>query len=430
MMEKIAGLFEWLGLVGAVSAFFAFLLFYGLIHYLSKWSWRYLDRIRKDPVPLIVGLCAAILTFYFVEQHRLLTNGDVHEEVVKSIVQFLLLIILGGAVTAIYQARLREREDAERQRAERVTITEHDRQVLTVMRDNLISAYHRVKRVRRLLRARLEYPEGKTGPRFVPKLEYDEQMEQVIDALLEFESILRQIYGNVPLFGKDSGLGGCLDDIEKHLKGTVKEYREKLWKFDGNPPRMNLEELPKLQLFLGLETRDDASESPPDVGAKHRFKEQFKTAIRYLQKEINKLTRRINRTGSVLWVDDKPQNNSYEISWLEDNGYEVTKVPSTDEAKEFLKGLKPMLIISNMSRIEKGELNPEAGLELLKEVGESNDVYIYTSYGTVSKYQEKVQPLAKGITNSRLTLLKSIDECAEEVEKIDQPTPTKEKTVP
>jgi hypothetical protein len=35
-----------------------------------------------------------------------------------------------------------------------------------------------------------------------------------------------------------------------------------------------------------------------------------------------------------------------------------------------------------------------------------------------------------GITSSRLTLLKTIDECAQEVEKMDQPSPTIEKAVP
>lgn len=109
---------------GVVGALLAFVLFYGLVHYLPRRSERFVDHIRRDPVPLIVGLCAAILAFYFFAGENLSDEADIHKAVVSSIAQLLLLIILGGAVTAIYQVRLQAREDAERQRAERVAITE------------------------------------------------------------------------------------------------------------------------------------------------------------------------------------------------------------------------------------------------------------------------------------------------------------------
>ena len=431
MIGKIADPFTslgWPGLVGA--SIIAFVLSYWLIHHLLRRKGRFLDRIRQDPVPLIVGLGAAILIFYFFERNLL--KSGFHSEMVNAIVQLLLLIVLGGAVTALYQERLQKREDAERHRAERVAITERDRLTLMAMRDNLIAAYNRVKRVRRLLRARLEYPGGDDGPRFVPKSEYNEQMEHVIDAELEFESILRQIEGNVPLFGNDSRLDGCLDDIEEHLTCTVKEYRKQLRNFDGNPPRMNLEKLPKLELFLGLKSPDNATGEAPEKESKHHFRDQFRTAIRYLQKEINKLARRINRTGSILWVADKWEKYSYEIERLEEDGFEVKKARSTGDAVNLLdKGMSPILIISNMGRIEEDGHNPRAGLDLLEKVGGENPVYIYASYASVSRYREEVHPLGgKGITDSRLRLLRTIDECAEEVERIDHTIPGTEETVP
>jgi hypothetical protein len=443
MIDNITGFLSSPPWPSLVSALFVLVVFYWLIQSLSRWSGRSLDRVREDPVPLIVGLCAAILAYYFYEEDHL-AQTNVHFEVVKSIVQFLLLIILGGAVTTIYQTRLQRREDAERHRAERVAITERDKLVLTVIRDDLVSAYNKVKRVRRLLRARLEHPDGKSGVRFVPKSEYNKQMEQVIDAELEFESILRQIEGNVPLFGNvsrldndsgienDSGVDGCLKDIKKHLSATVKEFRRELRNFDGNPPRMNLDKLPRLALFLGLKNRDNEVEAQPEDGSKDHFRDQFRTAIRYLQKEINKLARRINRTGTILWVDDSPGRNSYEIGRLEEDGYDVTIAKTTDEAEKYLtKRLKPMLIISNMGRIENGKFNPEAGMDLLKKVGEENPVYIYASYSAVCKYGKEVEPLGgKGISDSRLLLLRTIDECAEQVEKTDHTMPDTEEAVP
>lgn len=432
LIKNIAVFFAslgWPGLVGA--SIIAFVLFYWLIHHFLRRPGRLLDKVRQDPVPLIVGLCAAILVFYFFE--RKLIESGFHAEMVNAIVQFLLLIVLGGAVTALYQARLQKREDAERHRAERVAITERDKLTLMAMRDNLIAAYNRVKRVRRLLRARLEYPQGDDGPRLVPKSEYNQQMEQVIDAELEFESILRQIEGNVPLFGNDSRLDGCLDEIERHLTDTVKEFRRELRNFEGDPPRLNLEKLPKLERFLGLKSRDNATGEAPEKESKNHFRDQFRTAIRYLQKEINKLTRRINRTGSILWVADKWEKYIYEIKRLEEDGYEVKKARSTGDAVGLLdKGFNPMLIITNMGRTEDEIYNPTAGLELAKEVGgEKNDVYIYASYASVNRYREEVKPdVCKGIMDSRLRLLRTIDECAEEVERKALTTPGPEETVP
>jgi CheY-like chemotaxis protein len=408
----------------------AFLFFFWLIRYLLKPSGTVIDRIKEHTVPLILGTCAAILTFYVVEQ-RLLVEPGIHAELVKTIIQFLFLILLGGAVTTMHQARLHGRAEEERGRADRAVITERDRLLLLAMHDNLVSAYSRAKRVRRLLRARLEFPDGDTGPCYVLKSVYNEQMEQLIDAELEFEAILRQIASNVPLFGKDCRLDGCLDDIEKSLTETVKEFRMELRNFKGTPARMNLEKLPELESFLGLEQGDGSVENPPDGVSKRRFKEQFRTAIQYLNREINKRARRVNRTGSLLWVDDKPASNRYTVGRLEEEGYEVTIARSTGEAEVHLNGgFRPMLIISDMRRFEDGKLNPEAGLDMLKRLGEGIPVYFYGSYESVIEYREEVERAGgKGITDSRLQLFSFIEKCADDVERIDQPVAGAETTV-
>ena len=83
-----------------------------------------------------------------------------------------------------------------------------------------------------------------------------------------------------------------------------------------------------------------------------------------------------------------------------------------------------------MSRKENGKFSPEAGLDLLKEVGTHNHVYFYTRYVMVSKYRGEVETHGgKGITDSRLQLLRIVDERAEELERPDQSNPAIENSV-
>lgn len=408
-------------LLALLAALLAAAAAYFLVRYLVGNSGRLAAAIKQNPIPIIVAACVLVLVYYAVD--GTLADASVHVEVVSVVVQFLFLIVLGGAVTALYQARLQHQASEERRTSERANITDRDRQILLAMHDDLVSAYNKAKRARRLMRARLEYPRGDAStPAYVPKSVYDDQMEALIDAELDFESILRRIDSNVPLFGRDSKLDGSLDVIEGHLTQTVKEYRRDLRNFEGDPPQKRLDELPRLEAFLGLAPlAKDATEGQDD-GSRRRFKDHFNEAIQYLRIEIGKRARRINRTGSILWVDDNPKNNGYEIDQLAEDGYEVTTVRSTRQAeKKLAGGLKPMLIISDMGRVEGDVFNPQAGLDLLKKIRDI-PVYHYVSYEAVRKYGDAVMEAGgKGITDSRLQLFRFIDDCADAVEAGDEP---------
>ena len=407
----------WFSVQGLVVALAAGIVVFLITRRLVGSSGRLFAIIKEDPIPIIVGVCAAILAYYAAQ--RTLLGSGVHVEVVSIVVQFLFLIVLGGAVTALYQARLQRRAEEASARSARAEITERDRLMLVDMHDDLVSAYNKAKRARRLMRARLEYPSGDSGPPYVPKSVYDDQMEALIDAELDFESLLRRIESNVPLFGKESRLDGYLDDIEMHLTETVMEFRRELRNFEGDPPRRRLETLPRLEAFLGLARGDGETE---DDAEKRRFKDLFKDAIQYLRTEINKRARRINRTGSILWVDDHPRNNRYEIDQLGEDGYEVAIARSTQQAVTMLSdGLKPMLVISDMGRTEGEAFNPTAGLDLLGRTG-GIPVLFYTSPEALTRYRDQVtEGGGTGITDSRLQLFRLIDECADAVEAGKRP---------
>ncbi|MBE7414523.1 MAG: response regulator [Deltaproteobacteria bacterium] len=68
---------------------------------------------------------------------------------------------------------------------------------------------------------------------------------------------------------------------------------------------------------------------------------------------------------TILWVDDNPANNTYEVNLLHRLGARIKQVTTTEEAlaarsKEYFN-----LIISDIKRVEKGVANQTAGYELL-----------------------------------------------------------------
>lgn len=93
--------------------------------------------------------------------------------------------------------------------------------------------------------------------------------------------------------------------------------------------------------------------------------------------------------GPVLWVDDKPSANAFEIAQLESMGVPVIKATSTAAAMEAL-GRQPQVraIISDMGRNENGVYHGKAGIELLTHVRSAGIDAPYVVY-TTAKYAQR-----------------------------------------
>lgn len=116
----------------------------------------------------------------------------------------------------------------------------------------------------------------------------------------------------------------------------------------------------------------------------------------------------------ILWVDDNPENNAYEIAALRDEGMEIRQVISTDEALGVLLSgrFDADAIISDMGREERGEYHPTAGLMLINAIRKSEiqgPVFIYTNARSAAKYKKRVLAVGgNGITSSPVELFEMI----------------------
>lgn len=120
------------------------------------------------------------------------------------------------------------------------------------------------------------------------------------------------------------------------------------------------------------------------------------------------------RGRTILWVDDRPDANALESAKFKDDGYDVIRSPSTNDAIGRLSaGLQPSIIISDMGRVEDGVLISDAGLRLLKSVRESGNsvpFFFYTSSHSAQRLGQRAKDEgANGITSSPLQLSRLIE---------------------
>ncbi len=251
-------------------------------------------RSRISRVPrtawtlFVVGGAGAIATLVLAARADRL--GDLADETYG----FFLFVMVGGGVTWLVQRHLQMREERRLRRSKNQEIGEEEQRLLLQTYTELLTAYNKAKRVRRLLRARvLHAPEDRARPeeQLIDAAEYDEQLETLIGAQLEFESIKRRIEGNKSLFSDYPELGYHLDVIKSYLHETIEEYEDRRTDFSGDPPRLSVSELPELLNFLGP--------YGPEPEYWREFKRPFRSALSILKLAVGDRTEYVSQPLGV-----------------------------------------------------------------------------------------------------------------------------------
>jgi CheY-like chemotaxis protein len=106
----------------------------------------------------------------------------------------------------------------------------------------------------------------------------------------------------------------------------------------------------------------------------------------------------VARLRRVLWVDDHPENNAYEVAALRGRGVQILSAKSTSEAEGIVASGDPIdVIVTDMGREEDGDFRPDAGLQLIEHLRGRDvtaPVVVYTSAPTLARV--RAQALAAG----------------------------------
>jgi hypothetical protein len=211
-------------------------------------------------VLLITLTCLALAGAAAFIIWRSSVEGFLGSEVFKLTYQFLLITVVGGAVSVIYKEFQRDRDERAAERTlQRGLLTES------------IETYNAAKKARRLLRAKAI----KSGQ--VYRDAYDEQMQALMDGQLGFESFVERVRASPALF---PGLETDFAAIEMYLNKILDEYSDRLSQFAGSPPPLPLTSTPKLEEFVASYNRGSAFDT--------EFKRPFDRITEALQSLITK----------------------------------------------------------------------------------------------------------------------------------------------
>lgn len=218
--------------------------------------------------PLLITVCAVAAVVTFIRTPEVVRARLVDPEVFKLTYQFLLIVVLGSAVTVSFQAVAVARDAREKRRTMQREI-----------HDALVQAYNDAKQARRLLRASVSSgePHSVNNSRVVFR-QYDKQLEAVSRAQLGIELVIRRIRFNHTSFKRSDEIVGHLKTVEKYLNRVIDEWEEVRRNSDTDPPQVVVSELPALDDFL--RHYDESAVFGRE------FKESFAAALQLLEQAV------------------------------------------------------------------------------------------------------------------------------------------------
>jgi CheY-like chemotaxis protein len=116
----------------------------------------------------------------------------------------------------------------------------------------------------------------------------------------------------------------------------------------------------------------------------------------------------------VLWVDDHPENNVYEVQSLRRKDVAVDQVTSTAEGLSALFHAPGRydVVITDMGRRENDHDVPNAGLDFIERVREEDattPIFVYASAAAVNRWEDAITAAGgNGVTSSATELLAMI----------------------
>jgi CheY-like chemotaxis protein len=161
--------------------------------------------------------------------------------------------------------------------------------------------------------------------------------------------------------------------------------------------------------------------------------EQLRRTLEDLQKKVEELRSQAGQRSAsvasvapvarpvvaprrIVWVDDNPSNNAFEIARLRDDGVEIIELLSTEEAvRKLVAHQFPVrAVVSDMVRREDGVYNQKAGIALvqqLRSAGLPVPVFIYCSARALQRTRDEALAAgANGVTASSVELFELLQE--------------------
>jgi CheY-like chemotaxis protein len=116
----------------------------------------------------------------------------------------------------------------------------------------------------------------------------------------------------------------------------------------------------------------------------------------------------------VLWIDDHPENNVYEVQALQRKDVVVDQVTSTADGLNAVlhATIRYDVVITDIGRQETGHDRPQAGLEFIQQMRKEDletPIFVYASAAAVGRLSDAIMAAgANGATSSATELLEML----------------------
>ena len=178
----------------------------------------YTKLMAYEKVIFLIIVMASIITIYLCSVG--LHKQDWDLETFKILLQFFIIVVIGGAITLLFSQSAKEREKREAQKEK-----------YRKFQAELISEYNSAKRIRRILlaEARFVSNDGEIAIKAEP---YRRQMQALINVQLRFEHLKRFIEKTDD--NKLKQIEPFLKKIESYLNKVILEYQVNYIKISNN----------------------------------------------------------------------------------------------------------------------------------------------------------------------------------------------------
>jgi hypothetical protein len=225
------------------------------------------------------ALSVTIISFLLVVAFIISPNffkSRMEDEVYKLTYQFLLLTVIGSAITFLFTFYVKLREEAAKQKELEETRTKEKKSLQRKFYNEFIQAYNDGKKIRRFLRARVRKISTANPNQETILLKtdrYDELMKELTVLQLKCEFFCDEVSSNPDLFasGDVKRLSENLTKIQEYLNQIVDEYENCYRSFPGQSFIDQVDYIP-------LDNLDRLKEFISKYKEATCFKHQFKKA--------------------------------------------------------------------------------------------------------------------------------------------------------
>ena len=242
------------------------------------------SKVRK--IATIVTIVAFLFVLGFLFRPDFFKDR-LDYDVYKLTYQFLLLVVIGGAISFLFTFYIKLKEDETKSKEKKEIKRNEEKNLQRKLYNDFVQAYNDGKKIRRFLRARTRilsvHEDQKTI--MIKTVRYDELMKELTTLQLKFEFFCEEVDSIKNIFSRPENvktLSKNLKNIEEYLNKMIGEYEDCFYSY----PNQSFTEDVSLMALDNLSILKEFIAKYNDAKEFKQFKEASQNVTKILLEEL------------------------------------------------------------------------------------------------------------------------------------------------